>query len=534
MATERSWPEREAEPTFDADLVIIGFGAAGAAAALRAAELDASVIVIEKQPEAAHTPSTRMSAGHIMGVNDVERATEYLDRCAGGMVPRAVSRAWSAKAIALTDWLERYGADLAYRRAYGAEHQEIDGADAIDVYMSARRSDGQLVQFEDDEGSSGQAQGVAPMVDPDLGTGRDLWPALRAAVQSQPNVTVLWQTPAERLILNTDHEVVGVRVSVGDGSAALRARRGVVLACGGYEFDDEMKLGFLKAAPIHFYGNPGNTGDGVRLAQAAGADLWHMNQMIGRAVAHFEDDEGRPVNLPFGPSIGRPGGYVMTDRHGRRFFNEFRQAQVRHDVYYELLTFDAERGEYPRIPCYWFFDARRITTSLAPTHMGATAVGLYEWSKDNRREIERGWIAEGASISEVARNAGLTDPEAAEAAEATVTSFNESCVTGHDEFGAPARIIAAAGPASVLLRRALPGGSNTSGGPRRDEHARVLDPYGRPIDGLYCAGELGQAIGLLYPAGGCNLSDAICFGGIAVEDALDRSDRSPVQASAHA
>ncbi len=41
---------------------------------------------------------------------------------------------------------------------------------------------------------------------------------------------------------------------------------------------------------MHFYGNPGNTGDGIRMAQAVGADLWHMNQMIGRAIGHFEED----------------------------------------------------------------------------------------------------------------------------------------------------------------------------------------------------------------------------------------------------
>jgi predicted oxidoreductase len=66
-----------------------------------------------------------------------------------------------------------------------------------------------------------------------------------------------------------------------------------------------------------------------------------------------------------------------------------------------------------------------------------------------------------------------------------------------------------------------PGGPNTTGGPRRDELARVLDPFGQPIPGLYAAGELGEAIGLLYPSSGCNLSDAICFGQIAAETALN-------------
>ena len=75
----------------DADVVVVGYGAAGAAAALAATGAGASVIVLEKQPHTRHTPSTRMSGGLVMGVTDVAAATEYLDRCAGGMVPRDVS-----------------------------------------------------------------------------------------------------------------------------------------------------------------------------------------------------------------------------------------------------------------------------------------------------------------------------------------------------------------------------------------------------------------------------------------------------------
>ena len=65
-----------------------------------------------------------------------------------------------------------------------------------------------------------------------------------------------------------------------------------------------------------------------------------------------------------------------------------------------------------------------------------------------------------------------------------------------------------------------PGGPNTSGGPRRNEHAQVIDVFGDPIPGLYEAGELGEAVGALYPANGANLSDALCFGRIAAEHAL--------------
>jgi succinate dehydrogenase/fumarate reductase flavoprotein subunit len=65
-----------------------------------------------------------------------------------------------------------------------------------------------------------------------------------------------------------------------------------------------------------------------------------------------------------------------------------------------------------------------------------------------------------------------------------------------------------------------PGGSNTTGGPRRNADSQVLHVFGHPVPGLYAAGELGQASGLLYPAEGSNLSEALCFGQIAAECAL--------------
>ena len=67
-----------------------------------------------------------------------------------------------------------------------------------------------------------------------------------------------------------------------------------------------------------------------------------------------------------------------------------------------------------------------------------------------------------------------------------------------------------------------PGGPNTTGGPRRDAEGRILDVRGKPIPGLYGAGELGQVSGLMYPADGGNLCEAFCFGQITAENALSR------------
>src|SRR5580700_8902825 len=115
-------------PGFDrsADLVIVGFGAAGAAAAITAADSGASVILLEKQPASWHTPSTRASGGQVTAVSDPERALGYFDRCAGGMVPLEVSKAWVESAADVVSWLESVvGVEMT--KVTGAEHPDWEG-----------------------------------------------------------------------------------------------------------------------------------------------------------------------------------------------------------------------------------------------------------------------------------------------------------------------------------------------------------------------------------------------------------------------
>lgn len=475
--------------TRDADLLVVGFGAAGAAAAITARRRRASVLVLEKQSPDAHTPSTRMSGGLIMTVTDAQAAAAYLDACAGGMIPFPVSRAWADRASELADWLAEMAPGLALSQVGGAEQPGLPGAEAIAVLQP---------------GTSGSR------LDLGSGAGRAVYEALAGAAAGH-GVRVRWNAPARRLLRDCDGQVRRVQLTSGEEITA----GAVVLTCGGYEFDEAMKRDYLRAYPVHFYGNPGNTGDGVRMAQDAGADLWHMNQMIGRAIGHFTLPSGTPIGFII--SIGPPG-YVITDGAGRRFADESSQARLLHGFYYSLLTFDHERGEYPRIPCYWFFDERRRRAGpLTHPAIGACAVGLYDWSPDNVKEIEADWIHRGDSIAAAARAAGLKD---AERAADTVREYNLACQRGADPLGRPPETMVPLDTPPFYCVRLWPGGSNTSGGPRRDERSRVIDVFGRPVPGLFAAGELGQPLGLRYPADGANLSEALCFGQIAAETAL--------------
>jgi succinate dehydrogenase/fumarate reductase flavoprotein subunit len=472
--------------TDEVDLVVVGFGGAGAAAAITAHDAGAKVVVLEKQAADAHTPSTRMSGGLVMAVDDAAGGAAYLDACAGGMVPAEVTAAWAGAAVDVLGWLDRT-AGLTFSRINTAEHPELPGAGAVGVYQPGR------AEFR---------------LDPSAGAGDALFGAVAAAVADR-GIEVRWSSPAARLVVS-DGRVVGVRTA----SSELRARHGVVLACGGYEFDEDLKRDNLRAYPVHFYGNPGNTGDGVRMAQAAGAGLWHMNQMIGRAIGHFPHGDGW---LNFLIDINPPG-YLIVDRHGERYADETMQAQLLHGYYYEMLRYDYDRTEYSRIPSYWIFDERRRTAGpLTMTHLGACKVGLYDWSADNSAEIDSGWIARGATPAEAAAAAGLDAPDAVAR---TVAAYDAACAAGTDPLGRGAETLVPLDAPPYYCVPLYPGGSNTSGGPRRDAAGCVLDPFGDPVPGLYAAGELGQPVGMLYPADGANLSEAFCFGRIAATSAL--------------
>jgi succinate dehydrogenase/fumarate reductase flavoprotein subunit len=487
----------------ETDLIVVGHGAAGVAAALTAARRGARVALIEKQPGNALYSSTRMSGGLIMGANDIETATTYLDACSGGMIPIEISRVWAERAVICQRWMRDHGIESI--NMAGGWYPKLPGFEAIEVYAPlARGIDPDSIQF--DKPAAGELAFKGPVP---FGNGQTLHDLLVDAVAGEPNITCHFSHAAKRLVRDGER-IVGLIADAEGEEHTFRARHGVILACGGFEQNQEMIRNYLKAYPIYFYGATANTGDGIRMAQAVGADLWHMNQMIGRAVGHFTHPDGR--ELSFNISINPPG-YVITDKYGRRFANEYLQAVSKPNFYYELLHYDADLLEHPRIPGYWICDQRRI--DARPLSGGS--YGHYAWSKDNSAEIAMGWIAKGDTVEEAARAAGCLDPDGAAR---TVAEYNQACATGEDAFGRPAQSLIPLDQPPYYCIPIYPGGATTNGGPRRDAKARILDVFGDPIPGLYGAGELGGAIGVLYPSPGANLGEAFAFGPIAAETAL--------------
>lgn len=304
------------------------------------------------------------------------------------------------------------------------------------------------------------------------------------------------------------------------------ARRGVILACGGYEYNPEMLADFNFPGATGYifpWGTPGNTGDGIKLACEAGAALWHMASIEWGALC------ARKPSQEFGTAIGTglgrtmpEGSYMFVNRNGKRFMAENTNL-VHRKAPLEILFFDHERAEYRNLPAYMIFDEtyrRKGPIASTMEHfqlMWGGPVGypmvhkIYEWSSDNRAEIEKGWVFQADTLADLA---GKIEADAA-ALEETIRDFNRACQDNRDpQFGRTENTLSPLEtPPYYAVELALTL-VNTQGGPKHNRDCQVLDFNGRPIPRLYAAGELGSFFGFLYQ-GGSNYPEAWAFGQIA-------------------
>ncbi|MDQ1105704.1 FAD-dependent oxidoreductase [Nocardioides zeae] len=476
-------------PTYD--VVVVGLGGAGAAAAIEAHDAGLAVLVVEKAAEGGG--NTRESGGSLRHVDDQEAACAALRTYADAVTGEDVQRAFVEGLPSTTAWLTSLGADLvapsAWTKGYpGTKSQTLEGA-GRDGALGGR------LRVAADDGRSG---------------GEALWDVLRAAVE-QRGIEVRHGMRCEALLVDDHGAVRGVRArdAGGQGGAVeLTARRGVVLATGGFGADRQMQLNFLGRSMPSMGLPDGNTGDGVRLAQQAGAGLWHVSAyatVMGYDLPGVDQALQHQMPVP---------NYVYVDAGGNRFLDEL--GYDWHALPHAFLPTVGEPGAAAWGRTFVVFDetARRAGPIINATTRAGRRLG---WSADNSAEIERGWIKRGTTPEELAEQLGLPG----EALARSLADYDEACRgTRADAFGRTELAGLAAPPYYGL--EVLPILCNTQGGPRRDARARVLDPYGNPIAGLYAAGELGSIWGKHYPGAG-NVTEALVFGRIAGRELAGRT-----------
>jgi 3-oxosteroid 1-dehydrogenase len=320
----------------------------------------------------------------------------------------------------------------------------------------------------------------------------------------------LWlKTPMKSLITDDSGRVVGVEAERDGRPLRIRARRGVVLAAGGFEHGEEMRRRYQPAVGSGWSsGSPDNTGDGIRAGEAVGGaldlmdDAWWMPAMqVPGGVWPLVAERAYPEQF-------------IVNAAGRRFTNE---ASPYTDFVHDQLAGHA-RG-ISHIPVFMIVDHRGWTHNIIAGHLPGKAMPK-EW-------MESGLVQRAPTIAELARRIDVPPTALSETAE----RFNRFARQGRDEdfhrgesaydryYGNPDYPNPNLGEVSkppFYAFRLVPGDLGTKGGLLTDEDGRVLREDGSAIPGLYATGNTSASVmGNDYAGPGATIGPAMLFGWVA-------------------
>ena len=491
-AAEASTKETQWDAEYD--VVVVGYGAAGANAAIVAADKGAKVLLTEKCPEGEEGGNTKYSGQGLQCFEGKENAIVYYKSLRGfwNTPSDAVIEAYADKVEDMREWLIYLGADAKNLDDYNntgepwrskGEYPELEGAGHMLYYcVSGRSFDGAYYYLLQDNIDA-----------------------------RSENIDVWFDAPALHLIQNQETKVIeGVQISKDGTTVNVRAKNGVVLATGGFENNQEMVQNYLQQPYVQPYGSLHNTGDGIVMAQEVKANLWHMSNAAGFLWSYQapNSSRGMPIRsaakgIFIGPSGERYMDETQSTRHGRIYF-------AGRDI------------QMPSpLPAYMVLD----NTAMASGKL------FSNFSDENKDEIANGWFIQGDTIEELADKLFAQLPKEVlrpyagttfqENFKATIGKWNASCENGHDErFERPENTLTPIKDGPFYAFEIGIEMYNTQGGPERNEKAEVIGLDGKPIPHLYSAGELGAIWSDAYNGGG-NLGECTAFGRIAGENAAE-------------
>ncbi len=506
-AARKVWRSRPWLPEkwdFEADVVIVGYGGAGVSAAIAAHDAGVSMLVLEKAPVGGG--NTGCCGGGSRIPSDVPNAIKFYRALCHGTNDEELIRALAEAMVELPRWLESLGAELEWLKQ-GLNFPTLPGAESFSRIVSIARTPQQVAEQKAAGGT------VYPT------RGDQLFGFLDKQAKKRA-IRVMFNTPGKVLIQDpVTKEILGVRAESAGELISVKARRGVVLSCGGFQNNKDLLMNYLPyltQLPVCSYGTPYNTGDGIEMAMEAGAKLWHMSGCELGMFALRIPSEKYGVGIRLERQLPKGSAALYVNKSGRRFMNEAQVLSHRKDPF-TVQYFDHDRAEFPNIPFYMIFDeSYRVKRPIVGMNMGWWCVqNVYKWSRDNSAEVAQGWIVKGDTIRELAAKIGL-DPDAMEE---TVRKYSVQCTTGKDPEFARAKdwLVPLQSPpyyATELCEPII----NTQGGPKHNALAQVLNRHDKPIPRLYAAGELGSFFFPLYESGS-NVPEALSFGRIAGQQA---------------
>ena len=496
------------------DVVVVGYGYAGAVAAIEACDAGSSVLLVEKMPDPGGI--SICSGGNVRTADDADDALAYLKETAAGTTPEDVLAALAQGMTEVPAYFERLaktsGATVGRREAPG--NYPFPGIDTFAYYY---------IESVPDFDPAARYPHVNSYLPIHRAAGVRLFKIMEDNIE-QRGIAVWLESPARRLLTGADGSVQGVVVDTPSGTHRIQARQGVVLACGGFEANEEMQRQWWQEKPVLTAAFLGSTGDGIRMAQAVGADLWHMWLFHGTYGFRHPDPD-----YPYGIRMKRlpdwvPGRaprndvkmpWIVVDRNGRRYMNEY-PPYLQDTSHRSMAIYDPQTQRYPRIPSWIVLDDEgRGTYPLCSPDLQRPGALLRVHARRTCARSRTASCAKREPSREVARAIGA-EPALLEA---TVSRWNALVADGTDaDHGRPSPSMLPIESPPFHFAPVWPICSNTHGGPVHDARQRIIDAYGEPIPRLYAAGELGGVFGHLYLAGG-NMAECFVGGWIAGREA---------------
>ncbi|MFE3543136.1 FAD-binding protein [Nocardia sp. NPDC059177] len=566
--SDEATPDPRSGIAFDeeVDVLIAGSGGGGLTAALAAEAEGLSVLIVEKGSH--YGGSTALSGGGIWVPNapaqrragfalDPEAVVGYLKAITEGLVDEARLRAYVTEAPRMLEFLENRSSrmEFVWKPGYADYYPELPGGSDQGSTINVPPID--LRELGEDEAGLLPPLALAPkgiwLGPKDLRLfyqirqhwrGKAvllklLWRMVRAHVFGDRIVTIgqslvarlrlalrergvpLWLDSPITALHTEGGRVVGATVARDGTPVRIRARRGVILATGGFDHDMAWRTSEQPLVEQDWsFGNKLSLGDGIRLGTAAGAGTELMDEAWWFPAIRWPD--GR---LQFMLNERMMPAQFMVNGAGERFINE---AAPYMDFGHAML--DGQKSGVTHIPCWLITDHRSWKRYVIGGHLPLPKIPLAP--VPTGFTVPAAWLESG-----VVKAAGSWDELAAQidvpadALQATAQRFDDLARAGHDDdfargdsvydnyYGDPTlpnpNLTPLSGPPYYAFRVIL-GDLGTSGGIATDEHARTLRADGTPIDGLYAVGNTAAPVmGRSYAGAGATIGPAMTFGYIA-------------------
>lgn len=485
------------------DVIVVGAGLAGLASALTVATEGngATCLLLEKSDNEMGGGNSQYSAGSVLWTRAEAKDgfAAYLKELRADMnnTPDDVLDAYAEGIAENLDWLrtlpnwteDHVGLDERFEPGTGnscyPEYGELEHAYNL----------GKLKFNKDNKDGLTHVQGFVHA----------------ALLEHTDAVTIKYEAPMTALVQDPGtKEILGVTYEEGGSTVYAKATSGVIMCCGGFENNEQMRADYLSGATARPIAAHTNDGDGITACAKVGADMWHMNSCAGFWTT-ISAIEGTTTAMRMKKDLG-----ITVAVNGRRFYMDYDgDVVVDWDAMDEgnLTTHVGSRhghmqfgGEWPHLPMpkdTWFIcDADNYGAVSEALGYDPIEVGGYGYQAD--------------TLEELAEQAGILPDELAR----TVEQWNECCANGEDVyFHRPAGSLTPVQTAPFYALHCSATMLNTDGGPRRSAKGEILDLDGDPIPHLYSAGEFGSIWCNMYNGGG-NLGECLAFGRISVRNCL--------------